>query len=85
MEKEPNWLDAASPTPHRHGKHTGSSSHLTEVSVALEKWRTVRWTPVGRDQQAWSALDWWMHHEKEHPLIAKLARRHLATQVRVAT
>ena len=81
-----NWLDVASPPTRQiyrpRGRRAHARSGSDEVDTAVTEWLAMSWNATTQEQKGWTTSDWWRAHEAAHPLIAKLARRRLATQVK---
>ena len=85
-----SWLDAASPPPKgplrfrrskRRRRAPSSPQHMDPIEAEVERWFDLKWTPACEYQKKWSAGDWWGENHTSFPLVARLARRILATQV----
>ena len=93
MEETPqaiNWLDDTSPPagakrtrPRRKARKKRTANDVpADIDDAVTAWFEYTWEPANNVQRQWSAEDWWRLNESSFPMIAKLARRVLATQVR---
>jgi len=83
------WMDQHSPPPNnpkprkrrRRVMKKSISDVPAEIEDAVAEWFGMQWHPCSQAQRQWRVEDWWRANENDWPMMAKLARRVLATQV----